>query len=341
MIHISKKLLPRLYLLAVFLFGVVLTVNAQQAEEVNSVTITVSDLDELVPFYTEVLPFREIRRFTIDKKTAAALYGSGGKSSIVSFAELKLGDELIYLQEFEKIDGRKIPEDSRSNDLWFQHIAIVVSDMEEAYAGLKNHNVTHVSTFPQTLPETIPAAAGIKAFYFRDPDGHNLELIWFPEDKGNPRWHQQSNDLYLGIDHTAIAVSNTKHQKEFYEELLGLEVMGSSENFGTEQEHLNQVFGARLDITGLAAESGMGVEFLEYITPPGGRPYPQTSRPSDLWHWHTTVVVDDIEQVYNAALGTYDILSTEIVNFESSPLPYQSGFILRDADGHAVLVVQH
>ncbi|NBC28158.1 MAG: glyoxalase [Bacteroidetes bacterium] len=330
-----------LSILVITVFGVSSNGVSQPALDVESVTITVSDLDEIVPFYTEVLPFRESGRFTLNRKTVAALYGTGSKSSIVSFVELKLGDELIYLQEFEMIDGRKIPADSRSNDLWFQHIAIVVSDMEEAYAGLRNHDVTHVSTFPQTLPETIPAAAGIKAFYFRDPDGHNLELIWFPEDKGNPRWQQQTNDLYLGIDHTAIAVSNTDHQKEFYDELLGLDVMGSSENFGTEQEHLNQVFGARLDITGLAAESGMGVEFLEYVTPPGGRPYPQTSRPSDLWHWHTTVVVDDIEQVFQAALGTYDILSTEIVNLESSPLPYQSGFILRDADGHAVLVVQH
>jgi catechol 2,3-dioxygenase-like lactoylglutathione lyase family enzyme len=341
MIGYLKRHTLWLSILVITVFGVSSNGVSQPALDVESVTITVSDLDEIVPFYTEVLPFRESGRFTLNRKTVAALYGTGSKSSIVSFVELKLGDELIYLQEFEMIDGRKIPADSRSNDLWFQHIAIVVSDMEEAYAGLRNHDVTHVSTFPQTLPETIPAAAGIKAFYFRDPDGHNLELIWFPEDKGNPRWQQQTNDLYLGIDHTAIAVSNTDHQKEFYDELLGLDVMGSSENFGTEQEHLNQVFGARLDITGLAAESGMGVEFLEYVTPPGGRPYPQTSRPSDLWHWHTTVVVDDIEQVFQAALGTYDILSTEIVNLESSPLPYQSGFILRDADGHAVLVVQH
>jgi len=314
---------------------------SQPALDVESITITVSDIEEILPFYTEVLPFQESDRFSLDRKTAAALYGSGVNSTSVNMVKLELGNEHIYLQEFEELEGRAIPADSKSNDLWFQHIAIVVSDMEEAYAGLRNQGVTHVSTFPQTLPETIPAAAGIKAFYFRDPDGHNLELIWFPEDKGNPRWQQQTDDVYLGIDHTAIAVSNTDHQKEFYEDVLGLDEMGSSENFGTEQEHLNQVFGARLDITGLAAESGIGVEFLEYITPPGGRPYPASSRPSDLWHWHTTIIVDDIEKVYQSALGRYDILSTKIVNLESAPLPYRHGFMLRDADGHAVLVVQN
>ncbi len=310
------------------------------AEQVGSVTITVSDMDKSVKFYTGILPFRESRRFTIDKKTAAALYGTGMDSSTVTIAELILGKEHIYLQEFVNIEGRTIPSDSKSNDLWFQHIAIVVRDMEQVYENLRNNRVTHVSTFPQTLPETIPAAAGIKAFYFRDLNGHNLELIWFPDDIGDPRWHGNSSELYLGIDHTAIAVSNTNHQKEFYEELLGLEVVGNSENFGTEQEHLNQVFGARLDITGLRAKSGIGIEFLEYITPPGGRPFPPSSKPTDLWHWHSTIVVKNVETVYRTALGRYDIISNKIVNLESTQLPYSLGFMLRDADGHAVLVVQ-
>jgi len=312
----------------------------QPALDVESVTITVSDMDEILPFYTEVLPFRESERFTLDKKTAADLYGTGRNTAAVNLVKLELGNEQIYLQEFSESEGKSIPPDSKSNDLWFQHIAIVVSDMEQAYDELRHHNVTHVSTFPQTLPKTIPAAAGIKAFYFRDPDGHNLELIWFPEGKGDPRWQQYSNELYLGIDHTAIAVSDTDFQKLFYEELLGLQVVGTSENYGTEQEHLNQVFGARLDITGLGAENGMGVEFLEYIAPPGGRPYPENSSVQDLWHWHTTIIVDDIETVYQPALANYEIISNGVVNLQDTQMPYNRGFLMRDADGHAVLIVQ-
>ena len=341
MIAFLKRQQTWLAILLFIFFGTCSTGLSQSALDVESVTITVSDIDEIAPFYTEVLPFREIERFTLDRKTAAALYGTGKNSTAVNMVKLELGNEHIYLQEFGGEEGKTIPADSKSNDLWFQHMAIVVSDMDQAYGELRNQNVTHVSTFPQTLPETIPAAAGIKAFYFRDSDGHNLELIWFPEDKGDPRWQEESDELYLGIDHTAIAVSDTDHQEEFYEGLLGLEVAGTSENFGTKQEHLNQVFGARLDITGLGAENGMGVEFLEYITPPGGRPYPENSSVQDLWHWHTTIVVDSAEQVYQSALGNYDIISNGVVNLEATPIPYSVGFLLRDADGHAVLVVQN
>ena len=63
--------------------------------------------------------------------------------------------------------GRPIPVDSRSNDQWFQHIAIVVSDMDKAYQQLRAHKVQHTSTGPQRIPDWNKAAAGIKAFYFR------------------------------------------------------------------------------------------------------------------------------------------------------------------------------
>jgi catechol 2,3-dioxygenase-like lactoylglutathione lyase family enzyme len=56
---------------------------------------------------------------------------------------------------------------------------------------------------------------------------------------------------FWGIDHTAIAVSNTQTSLQFYQVLLGLRLAGESENYGTEQEHLNNVFGARLHISGL------------------------------------------------------------------------------------------
>ena len=111
-----------------------------------------------------------------------------------------------------------------------------------------------------SLPASIPAAAGIKAFYFRDPDQHNLEVIYFPPGKGDQRWQAKTDKLFLGIDHTAIGISNTDSSLKFYRDLLGFRKAGESENFGPEQEHLNQVFGAHLRITAMRAMSGPGTE---------------------------------------------------------------------------------
>ncbi len=250
---------------------------------------------------------------------------------------LKLGNEEIELTDYLTSGGRSIPEDSKSNDLWFQHIAIVVSNMDSAYARLRKHHVIHVSTAPQTLPRTIPAAYGVKAFYFRDPDGHNLELIYFPDGKGNPKWHTKTDKIFLGIDHTAIGISSTQQSLNFYNDLLGLTRAGDSYNFGVEQEHLNNVFGASLHITGNKGINGPGVEFLEYLTPKNGRTYPKDSRADDLVHWETIFVTHELDQLF-LKLESANVLfvSPSIVNIVNDNYIYKRGFYVRDPDGHVV-----
>jgi len=317
-------------------------IYSQQARTVNKVSITVSDLTEAIEFYTNVLSFQHKNTYTLEGKPIQRLFGIRDKKLKIEVATLQLGAEQIELMEFHSTQkGRTIPHDSKSNDLWFQHIAIVVNDMDKAYAKVAEHKVEHVSTAPQTLPDYIPAATGIAAFYFRDPDDHNLELIYFPKGKGNPKWQVPTQNTFLGIDHSAIGIEETDASLEFYQDLLGLKVAGNSENYGTEQEHLNQMFGARLLITGLQAQSGFGVEFLDYIAPPGGRPYPIDSSPLDLWHWHTSIRVGNVAAVYQKIQeANYKIISSGLIEFDSSSPLGSKGFITRGPDGHAFLVYE-
>src|SRR5262249_21808875 len=231
------------------------------------------------------------------------------------------------------------PVDSRSNDHWFQHVAIIVSNMDSAYALLRAHHVRHASTGPQLLPATIPNAAGIRAFYFRDPDGHPLEILQFPADKGEPRWHA-TDRLFLGIDHTAIVVSSTSQSLRFYHDLLGLRVAGESHNFGTEQEHLNNVEGANLQITGLRSPTGPGVEFLNYLDPRDGRAFPSDERANDLVHWQTTIRVADLDDLLPRLART----GVAVVSRGPATLPpgnqgFTRGVLVRDPDGHVVELV--
>ena len=65
-------------------------------------------------------------------------------------------ERILDLTQYLAPPGRPIPADSRSNDLWFQHIAIVVRDMDQAFEKLRALKVQFVSTGPQTLPASIP-----------------------------------------------------------------------------------------------------------------------------------------------------------------------------------------
>jgi len=305
--------------------------------EVGAIGLTVNDLGRELNFFTNTLSFELVSISDASGKEQDSLLGLSGMR--LRIAELRLGDASITLTEHLGKKGRAIPQDSRSFDRWFQHIAIVVSDMDKAYTQLLAHKVTHVSTAPQTLPEWNKDAGGIKAFYFRDPEDHVLEIIWFPAGKGNPKWQPPplrsgaprlpGDPLFLGIDHTAIVVSDTDKSLAFYRDQLGFTVAGAAHNYGTEQEHLNQVFGANLRITALKAEHGPGIEFLEYIAPPGGRGLPADAKANDLVFWNIQLVVDDLPQ-------QTDLLRARGTTFVSKLGPASQGQIVRDPDGHAL-----
>jgi len=213
--------------------------------------------------------------------------------------------------------------------------------MDQAFEKLRALKVQFVSTGPQTLPASIKAAAGIKAFYFRDPDQHNLEVIYFPPDKGDPRWQEKTDKLFLGIDHTAIGISNTDASLKFYRDLLGLRKAGESENFGTEQEHLNQVSGAHLRITGMRASSGPGVEFLEYLTPRDGRPRPADIHANDIVHWQTMIATDDLNLLMKRLEDAHvPFVSPGVIAMPKAKVGFSEGALVSDPDGHSVLLIQ-
>jgi catechol 2,3-dioxygenase-like lactoylglutathione lyase family enzyme len=316
--------------------------TAQSARAVVRPTITVSDLDRVLPFYTKTLPFELVGIQNVPAQTVENLFGLKTPGASARIATLKLGTETLDLLDFVNPEtGQPIPADSRSNDRWFQHVAIVVSDIDKAYQQLRQQKVGHISSSPQRLPAYLPNAAGVKAFYFRDPDGHALELISFPPGKGNPKWQQAEGKLFLGIDHTAIASADTDTSLAFYRDVLGLKIGGMSENYGTEQEHLNQVFGAHLLITGLTTGTGPGVELLQYLSPPGGRPYPENSHPNDLWHWLTVLTVsglDELERILRQK--NYRILTPGTVPIQYPGISAKRGLLVRDPDGHAMLLCE-
>jgi catechol 2,3-dioxygenase-like lactoylglutathione lyase family enzyme len=303
---------------------------------VDSVAIPVSDMARAVAFYTEVLDFRVVA----DHEAMGADYEHllGVFGARIHVVRLELGAEALELLEFVAPRGRPLPSDLRSNDRAFQHVAIIVSDMDRAYARLREHHVEHASTAPQVLPASNPNAGGIAAFYFRDPEGNFLEILHFPPGKGAPRWQSRAS-LFLGIDHTAIVVADTEASLHYYRDLLGLAVAGESDNFGTEQEHLNNVFAAHLRITALRAARGPGIELLEYLTPRTGRPIPVDSQANDRWYWQVNFLAPRPELLLEQARAAHaTLVSAEVVPLASPAFGLARAFVARDPDGHAAAI---
>jgi catechol 2,3-dioxygenase-like lactoylglutathione lyase family enzyme len=327
-----------LLLLALALALVTSTVFAQ-AKEIRGFALTVSNLDQAVAFYEQALGFRKVDERTISDRSHDELTGVFGTR--VRTVRLQLGSEFVELDEYVAAAGQPVPADGRSNDLWFQHFAVVVSDMEQAWAHVSRFPIRSISSAPQTIPESNVAAAGIKAVKFKDPDGHPVELLWFPVGKGDARWQQADGRLFLGIDHSAIAVGSTERSAAFWRDLIGLRVAGGSLNTGPTQEQLDNAFGAVVRITGLrpTGPRGPGLEFLQYLTPSGGRPAPIGMRPNDIVATRTVVEVDDVDALSEKLqAGSVSFISPRAVAVPG--MPWSKGLMVRDPDGHPVLLVE-
>ena len=315
--------------------------SKEHVQALGSIGMTVSDMDRALDFYSKALSFEKVSDVELAGSEYEQLTGVFGLR--IRVVQMKLGDESLRLTQYiAPPDGRPIPVPSHSNDLWFEHIAMVVRDMDKAYQQVRRHKVRQISPNPQTIPKSNVPAAGIKAFKFRDPDGHNLELLWFPADKGDSRWRRANEKLFLGIDHTSITVSDTEASLEFYRDLLGMKVMGRSLNIGITQERLDNLFGARVRVTGVGPPVRPPiVEFLQYETPPGGRPMPLDTRANDLWHWQVQLVVGDVDAVEKQLRkNNVRFVSPGVSNLPDGKLGFKRGFMVRDPDGHAMVIVE-
>jgi catechol 2,3-dioxygenase-like lactoylglutathione lyase family enzyme len=284
------------------LFAALLANATPEPPHVAAVEIVVRDLDAERRFYTQALAFRDLGGEPV----------AGGRVE-----HLALGHERFDMVRYD-VDGRVIPATARSTDRNFQHIAIIVSNMDAAWRRVEGFGIRKVSSAPQVLPAWNPAAGGIAAVYFRDPEGHPLELLHFPDGKGAPQWHARS-PLFLGIDHTAIAVADTPASTRFYE-AIGLTVRGHSNNYGIEQERLSGIPGAHVQITAVRFDSAPGVEFLHYVAPALSQPR-ETASPYDLVATRTVIVVPNAGSLCTA-FGPF--------------LLEAAGCVVRDPDGHFV-----
>jgi catechol 2,3-dioxygenase-like lactoylglutathione lyase family enzyme len=313
-------------------------------ERLKMIGFTVADVDRETGFFTKVLSFEKVSDFRVIGSEYDKMEGVFNAN--MRIVHLKLGEQIVELTQYiSPPTGRPIPVPSYSNDEWFEHMAIVVRDMDAAYKILQDNNVQQISANPITIPESNPGAAGIKAVKFRDPEGHDLELIYFPPGKADPAWQKPTNRLFLGLSHTAMTVDSTEKGVAFYRDLLGFDVGGVTFNTGLTQEVLDDLFNDTCLVTPMMPISQPPhIEFLDYKTPPGGRPMPVDTKAIDLWHWQTTLVTKDIQAAADrlrkasAQFITPDIVS--IPQETQAQLGFKKALMVRDPNGHAIRLVE-
>jgi catechol 2,3-dioxygenase-like lactoylglutathione lyase family enzyme len=291
---------------------------------------TVSDLARASAFYRDALGFRVTGEARLDTDAWRDLTGiAGARGASVT---LRLGAQSLELVAFDP-PGDRYPPASSAADLWFQHIAIVVSDIDAAYSALRGYPFQSISERgPQRLP---PESGSVTACKFRDPDGHPLELIQFPAGTGDIAWQQKAT-VFLGIDHSALDVADLEQSIDFYTRILGLRLASRSVNAGPAQRRLDGMQEDVVDVVALqpAAAGPPHVELLGYRKP-RGHSMPAHAQPNDIFADRLVLQVDDLARLV-------DMLRAESVAFISPGIVKLScarhAALTRDPTGHLLLL---
>ena len=259
---------------------------------IDRVTLIVSDLDRAEDDYVKTFGGSVEQRGDIDPALIGVLcvrQPRGRRSS------LRLGRERIELLEFTDSAGRPYPPDSTSTDLWFQHLAIVVTDMRDAYQQvMANRRFRPIS---RNGPVRLPGnSGGVTAFKFRDRDGHPLELLAFPDGRVPGEWRSANGTgPFLGVDHTAIAVRDTARSARFFGSVFGFSTGTRTENRGPEQADLDDVDDVHVSVTRLAPDlPAPRLELLHYHVGTR-RPIPRNTASNDIVATHCVIRVASLD----------------------------------------------
>jgi catechol 2,3-dioxygenase-like lactoylglutathione lyase family enzyme len=225
--------------------------------------LVTADLPSLARFYQHVLGFvadGPAQAVSQDEMRLLGLRGCGCRQA------LRLGDQSLAIEQFDP-PGRPYPADGDAAALSFQHLALVIADMAQAY-----QRVGAAAAISQGGPQHLPVSSGgVYAYKFRDPDGHPLELLQFPDGSQPKAWQGKSaldGQIGLGIDHSAISVADADVSAAFYG-ALGREPGERTLNRGPEQQRLDNLRDVVVTVAPLhAAAATPHVELLGYHVPP-------------------------------------------------------------------------
>jgi catechol 2,3-dioxygenase-like lactoylglutathione lyase family enzyme len=286
---------------------------------------TVADLARTEVFYREALGFTRIKEPEPLPDRETEVLGLTGRRA--RRLRMALNRQMVTFLACDP-PGAPAPPALSATDPFFQHLAVSVRDMGAAFAQVETAGAAPISRGgPQHLP---PSSGGVSAFKFRDPDGHPLELIHFPDGPAADRW-ADSPGLCLGIDHSAITVTDLPAAMALLTGPFGLALSERGVNRGETQARLDGVDDPVVDVIALVPpRPAPHVELLHYRQPAPSGPAPLVG-PADRASTRFVFGAEDPAAVAGAARSNAVAVTVSADG--------RAAFVV-GPDGHGFLVLQ-
>ena len=138
-------------------------------------SITVEDIDRQVAFYRDVIGLELVNRGTLeqgsdDAEAFSTLTGLDGVG--LEIAHLEAEGAMLELVQYDTPAGEDL-RPFEANDTGATHFCFRTEDLDTAIEDLAD-DVDFVS-------DPVTFTSGVEAVYFRDPEGHLMEILERPE----------------------------------------------------------------------------------------------------------------------------------------------------------------
>ena len=139
-------------------------------QTVRHVGIVVNKIDDILPFYRDLLNLRIVKKTNEPEKFINSLLKLTNCQLITVRLATEDGETLIELLEFISHPGTK-QDNMELFAPGISHIALTVKNLESVYAKLLNSGIQFISP-PLTSPDGLA-----RVVFCRDPAGNYLELV--------------------------------------------------------------------------------------------------------------------------------------------------------------------
>ncbi len=146
-------------------------------------SFTVSDIEQSVQFYRDILGLRLVHRMVHDQAYTSAQIGFSNaylKVALFTLADMPQGQSPSghFLELIEYVRPRGEPTDTSTNRPGAAHLAFQTDDIQAEFDRLKALGVRFKSDAPIRI--THGRHTGGWTCYFLDPDNITLEMIQLP-----------------------------------------------------------------------------------------------------------------------------------------------------------------
>lgn len=157
------------------------TPNQEPESEFASTTIdlgvVVSDIEESLSFYTELIGFTEVPGFSVDGNfcASAGLTDSHGVSVHVLVLQKDSAGTSLKLMALPDVESKAADNTFVHSQLGFSYITLRTTGLKPALGRLERAGIKPLADGPVPLPGQGPE--GMHLVVVRDPDGNLVELI--------------------------------------------------------------------------------------------------------------------------------------------------------------------